>query len=179
MNRIALFRAGIALPLVLAALSGTATATDDEIVATIGEKRVKATVDASTKEVKSARVERKGQSTGDWSKEEADTETLTESLEREVVVLPASFADCNGNGLDDLVEIADGNPDLNLNLVPDSCEYGYGDLNLDGSIDDRDVFIVFGWFAAPFPIFGDLNEDGFVDASDLGIVLARWGSSPF
>ena len=41
------------------------------------------------------------------------------------------------------------------------------------------MFVVLGWFAAPFPIFGDLNEDGRVDAGDMGILLARWGSSPF
>lgn len=152
---------------------------DREITATIGSKRVKAKVNTDTQVVKEAKVERLAESNEDWKEEEPETEVLNSSLESDDAAIPASFADCNENGLDDLVEIANGNPDLNINLVPDSCEYQYGDLNLDGNIDESDVFIVFGWFSAPFPIFGDLNEDGFVDASDLGIVLARWGSSPF
>lgn len=171
----------LALPVCLVALVHTNTATaDDEITATIGDRRVKATIDTGSRTVRAARIERKtSQGPSEWTTAEVETEAVETTLEAESTPPPVSFADCNDNGRDDLLEIEEGSPDLNINLVPDSCEYGYGDLNLDGDVDERDMFVLLGWFAAPFPIFGDLNEDGQVDSGDMGFLLARWGRSPF
>ena len=173
-----LFGASVCLSILSVSAVAMASA-EEKITATIGAERVVATVDASTRAVKSAKVERRATNDGSWSKQTSETAALTDSLESEPPVLPSSFVDCNDNGLDDLVEIADGAADVNVNFVPDACEYGYGDLNLDGEVDGNDMFIVFGWFSAPIPVFGDLNNDGTVDGADMGVLLARWGSSPF
>ena len=167
------------LTLSLSIVSVAPAVSDEKVTATIAGTRIVATLDRESKTIEDATVERKASPTAVWGQEDGETETLNTSLDGEPTILPSSFADCNENGIDDLLEVADGSLDSNLNLVPDSCEYGYGDLNLDGEIDGSDMFVVLGWFAAPFPIFGDLNEDGRVDAGDMGILLARWGSSPF
>lgn len=169
--------AGLALSL---SIVSTAPATSEvKVTATVAGTRVVATLDRETSTIEEATVERKESSAAVWNQEDGETATLTTSLEGEPTILASSFADCNENGIDDLLEIVDGAADRNFNLVPDSCEYGYGDLNLDGEVDGSDMFVVLGWFAAPFPVFGDLNEDGIVDAGDMGILLARWGTSPF
>lgn len=154
---------------------------DQEVVATAGETRVRAVVDDDTGNVANARVETKvDESPGSWTVTEPETEIVEDTIERTTQDDDPVFDDCNGNGLDDLVEILEGEAeDINGNLVPDRCEFDYGDLNLDGVIDGADLFIVLGWFASPFPLFGDLDSDGSVGSADLGVLLVRWGPTPF
>ncbi len=159
-------------------MSGAAQA-DEEVVTTVGETRVRARIDGGTGKVETARIEAKA-TTDAWEVAESDTEIVEEVIEESTDGGGLEFDDCNGNGLDDLLEIGDGSSeDGNGNLVPDRCEYDFGDLNLDGEIDGADIFIVLGWFSSPFPVFGDLNADGIVDSGDMGLLLSRWGNSPF
>lgn len=162
-------------------LLGAAAQADEEIVATVGETRVRALVDHDSGTVETARIEAKVDSGADaWTVAESDTEVVEEVIEASDAGDGLAFDDCNDNGVDDLLEIGDGSSDdANGNLVPDRCEYDFGDLNLDGEIDGADIFIVLGWFASPFPVFGDLNADGIVDSGDMGLLLSRWGTSPF
>lgn len=56
------------------------------------------------------------------------------------VTIIASFADCNENGIDDLIDIADEtSADCNLNTEPDECELEYHDCNANGVPDDCDI----------------------------------------
>ena len=159
-------------------MSGAAQA-DEEVVTTVGETRVRARIDGGTGKVETARIEAKD-TTNAWEVAESDTEIVEEVIEESTDGGELAFDDCNDNGLDDLLEIGDGSSDdANGNLVPDRCEYDFGDLNLDGEIDGSDIFIVLGWFSSPFPVFGDLNADGIVDSGDMGLLLSRWGNSPF
>lgn len=154
---------------------------DEEVVATAGETRVRARVDGATGVVESAVVESRSEaSADDWEVTDVETEVVEDVIESSMPGGEIEFDDCNGNGVDDLLEVADGSADdANGNLVPDRCEYDYGDLNLDGEIDGADLFIVLGWYASPFPVYGDLNFDGVVDSADMGLLLSRWGASPF
>ena len=82
--------------------------------------------------------------------------------------------DCNGNGLCDAEDIANGAPDANGNGVLDSCEI-VGDLNGDGVVGAQDIALLLGaWGSANAN--ADLNHDGIVGAPDLAALLANWGS---
>ena len=160
-------------------LAGTLSLTTlaDEVTRSNGGLRVKAEVSSQDGGVKSARIETVDQSEENWSVSDQDTDTLSEVLAEGDDDF--RFVDCNGNGVNDVLDLTDGADDVNGNGVLDECEFAYGDLNLDGEIDGGDMFIVLGWFASPFPLFGDLNDDGMTNAADMGILLSRWGATPF
>ncbi|MGA0173152.1 MAG: hypothetical protein ACO3NL_05800, partial [Phycisphaerales bacterium] len=87
--------------------------------------------------------------------------------------------DCNGNGVPDECDIADGREgDVNGNGVPDSCEECVADLDGDGFIGAGDLAIVLASWSIDGSCGGcegDLDGDGIVDAGDLASVLAAWG----
>jgi formylglycine-generating enzyme required for sulfatase activity len=104
---------------------------------------------------------------------------------------PDSCEDCNGNGLPDDWELAQGTvPDCNQNGVPDTCDITAGldrDCDANGRLDRCDILL----HAAPDDnqnctpdvceyARGDFGLDGSVDGKDLGYMLASWGSAdPF
>lgn len=153
------------------------TALADEVTRTTGGLRVKAEITSEEDTVRSALIETVDVTDETWTVSGQDTEILSDALADDEADF--RFSDCNGNGINDVLDLTDGAEDENGNGILDQCEYAYGDLNLDGEIDGADMFIVLGWFAAPFPIFGDLNDDGVTNAADMGILLSRWGSTPF
>ena len=48
-------------------------------------------------------------------------------------------SDCDGNGIPDDCDVANGAPDCNNNLLPDACELPTQDCNLNGLLDDCDI----------------------------------------
>ena len=104
---------------------------------------------------------------------------------------PDSCEDCNGNGLPDDWELAQGTvPDCNQNGVPDTCDITAGldrDCDANGRLDRCDIYL----YAAADDnqnctpdvceyARGDFGLDGSVDGKDLGYMLASWGSAdPF
>lgn len=56
---------------------------------------------------------------------------------------PATYPDCNTNGVNDDCDLFDGlSPDCNLNNVPDECDVAFGsspDCNVNGTPDECDV----------------------------------------
>jgi alpha-tubulin suppressor-like RCC1 family protein len=92
----------------------------------------------------------------------------------------ADQTDCDADGFGDICGIALGfADDVDLNQVPDFCQYLYGDLNLDGVIDSSDLGGLLGVFGETgLNIRGDLNQDQVVDSSDMGAMLARYGPVP-
>lgn len=82
--------------------------------------------------------------------------------------------DCNGNGVNDRVDIGSGSSaDANANGVPDDCEI-VGDMNVDGVVDAIDLALLLGrWGLAGW---GDLDDDGAVGSSDLALLLATFGT---
>ena len=83
--------------------------------------------------------------------------------------------DCNENGICDLDDIANGEPDANGNGVPDACDPNTGDLNGDGVVNAQDITVLLAAWGSSNAV-ADLNHDGIVGAPDLTILLASWGS---
>jgi hypothetical protein len=86
--------------------------------------------------------------------------------EQDVYYLRIGDYDCNGNGVGDTEDLANGDSaDCNENGIPDECEIAAGtlpDKNGNGIPDKCEV-----------P--GDIDGDGTVGASDLLILLVSWG----
>ena len=86
--------------------------------------------------------------------------------EQDVYYLRIGDYDCNGNGIGDTEDLANGDSaDCNDNGIPDECEIAAGTLpDKDGNgIPDE------------CEIPGDIDGDGMVGVSDLLLLLAAWG----
>ena len=87
--------------------------------------------------------------------------------EHDVYYLRIGDYDCNGNGIGDTDDLANGDSgDCNDNGIPDECEIAAGTLlDKDGNgIPDECEGV------------GDIDGDGMVGASDLLLLLAAWGA---
>jgi hypothetical protein len=85
--------------------------------------------------------------------------------------------DCDGNGVNDLVDILAGAADLDGNGMLDDCALHPADFNGDGLVDGQDLGILLGQWSQPTSP-ADLDGNGVVDGQDLGILLAGWGAAP-
>ncbi len=89
--------------------------------------------------------------------------------EHDVYYLRIGDYDCNGNGIGDTEDLANGDSaDCNENGIPDECEIAAGtlpDKNGNGIPDECEIL-------------GDIDGDGSVGVSDLLILLASWGPCP-
>ncbi len=81
-------------------------------------------------------------------------------------------ADCDGDGVPNVIQIALGAPDLDGDGVPDACEANPADLDGDGAVGPADLALLLGAWGLPGP--ADLNGDGVVDAADLASLLGAW-----
>ena len=90
-------------------------------------------------------------------------------------IADGTVADCDDNGIPDSCDIALGAADANGNHVPDACEYAEGDLNLDGCVDGADLGIFFTAWSVPGSPVGDFDGNGVIDGRDLGLLLLNWG----
>jgi len=120
-----------------------------------------------------------------WVADEAETcvteEAMLEEapLKGELEMWSFFTVDCNGNGISDATDIANGAMDWDADGTPDSCELDAGDLNLNGIVDGQDLSILLGWWGISNPLYGDLNHDGKVNGVDMGIMLGRFGALVF
>ncbi|MGA1346702.1 MAG: dockerin type I domain-containing protein, partial [Ilumatobacteraceae bacterium] len=87
-------------------------------------------------------------------------------------------ADCNGNGIPDMRDIATGtSADADLDGIPDDCGACRADLDRDGAVDGNDLGILLGAWGTAAPA-ADLDDNGIVNGDDLGILLGAWGACP-
>jgi fibronectin type 3 domain-containing protein len=86
----------------------------------------------------------------------------------ELLVPPAE----NEGAAEDAKQVGDSK-DLSV-----ACQMLAGDVNLDGTVDDRDIADLLAAWADADVIRGDINRDGSVDAHDLSIVLAAVSAPP-
>ena len=100
-----------------------------------------------------------------------------------VYALAVILEDCNGNGVDDSIDIyLRDESDLNANGVPDQCE-NIGcdaDVNQDGVVDGLDLGILLQEWGSTeqndeLSLRADLNQDGEVNGTDVGVFFAAWG----
>ena len=102
-------------------------------------------------------------------------------VELELNYTANTVADCNGNGLLDQCEIAEGlASDKNGNGVIDLCETGdsacTSDLDGDSAVGSTDLAILLDAWSGPKPDpSADLNGNGVIDGADLSLLLQRWG----
>jgi len=103
-----------------------------------------------------------------------DLEMLVEAYEP----VETGSADCNGNGVADVRDIATGtSADQNLDGVPDECIACRADLDRNGAVNGDDLGILLGAWGTANPV-ADLDANGVVDGDDLGIMLGAWGPCP-
>lgn len=98
--------------------------------------------------------------------------------EQDVYYLRLGEYDCNGNGVPDPQDIADGvSSDCNDNGIPDECEFPPpcpADVNGDCVVNTADLLSLLGqWGESGVP--EDINGDGIVNTEDLLALLAAWG----
>ena len=82
-----------------------------------------------------------------------------------------SDADCNGNGINDLIDmfVNQTSSDCNGNGIPDECDISAGtseDMNGNGIPDECELVVI----TCP----GDANGDGVVNIADLNILLGNF-----
>jgi alpha-tubulin suppressor-like RCC1 family protein len=84
--------------------------------------------------------------------------------------------DCNGDGMYDTAQIADGTLlDNNRNGIPDTCEC-FADINDDGTVNGADISVLLGyWGQSGKNVVGDITGDGIVNGADLAQLLGSWG----
>jgi hypothetical protein len=88
--------------------------------------------------------------------------------------------DCDGNGIPDECDIADGAADANGDGVPDCCETNScnacaADLTGDGTVNAADITELLYYWNQPE---GDITGDGTTDAQDIAALLYAWGACP-
>jgi hypothetical protein len=83
--------------------------------------------------------------------------------------------DCNGNGVLDACDIADGtSQDTNGNGIPDECECP-ADLDGDGNVGAFDLAMLLGGWGPCPGCPADMDGDGAVGPFDLALLLGDWG----
>lgn len=82
------------------------------------------------------------------------------------------LADCDGDGIANVVEIFEGAPDADFDGVPDDCVACPADLDHDGAVGASDLAAVLAAWGTPD---ADVDDDGDTGASDLSVILAAWG----
>jgi hypothetical protein len=111
------------------------------------------------------------------------TTECSSSFARVSLQYAGAIPDCNGNGLDDLCEIADGTEtDCDGSGVPDSCE-DLRDCDGDGTPDACQIAAdeqldknCDGVLDACNYAAGDFDLDGVVGGADLAYLLGIWGA---
>jgi hypothetical protein len=82
-------------------------------------------------------------------------------------------ADCDHDGINDLIEIFNGAPDLNGDGIPDNCPAACpADFNHDGMVNAADLATLLNAWGTPA---ADLSGDGNTSAPDLAALLNAWG----
>jgi hypothetical protein len=95
--------------------------------------------------------------------------------EQDLYYLRIGDRDCNGNGLSDTDDIAEGrSDDANGNGIPDECEC-LADVDGNGTVDTADlVELLAAWGPCP-GCPEDIDGNDVVDTADLITLLAGWG----
>jgi hypothetical protein len=101
------------------------------------------------------------------------------SLSGATYLIFGTNADCNGNGVLDLLDIAAGtSDDADADGIPDECACP-ADLDGDGQVGFADLLIVLeAWGSCPAepPCPADIDSDTVVGFGDLLALLTAWGA---
>jgi hypothetical protein len=161
----------------LAAATLASSLTADTVkVAADSDTRIVAEFDSSN-EVQDVQIETRTFD-GAWVLDEIETATAQEVIEEgaDVASLLAT-GDCNGNGIADNVDIANGAEDRDRDGRLDVCERANGDMNLNGVVDVRDLYYWLGIQDSPFAYQGDIDGDGENSGGDIALILLNFGTA--
>jgi len=89
---------------------------------------------------------------------------------------PIVTADCDGDGVPDAQELAEGSTDYDADGVPDECQC-LADLDADQRVAVNDLLIVIAQWGSDSTL-GDINRDGLTNINDLLLVILGWGDCP-
>jgi CxxC motif-containing protein (DUF1111 family) len=84
-------------------------------------------------------------------------------------------ADCNGNGVVDMLDILLGEADANNDGVLDECQTCMGDVNGDNALGVNDLLAIIDAWGACTDCPADINGDGAVNVNDLLYIVGNWG----
>jgi CxxC motif-containing protein (DUF1111 family) len=84
-------------------------------------------------------------------------------------------ADCNSNGVVDMLDILLGEADTDNNGILDVCQTCIGDLDGDNSISVNDLLAVIGAWGICSNCSADIDGDGAVNVTDLLFIVGNWG----
>jgi hypothetical protein len=107
---------------------------------------------------------------------DSDSDGRPDSYDNCPAVYNPTQADCDNDGMGDACVIASGDPDMNQNAIPDSCEC-IADLFVDGQVNGADLGALLAFWGPVNPALSsaDINRDGNVNGADLGYLLNAWG----
>jgi hypothetical protein len=140
-----------------------------------GDTRVVASFDETTSEVEAVEIETRDAS-GGWVLDSYETADAQDVVDGGAESLTGSTGDCDGNGVADWQDIAAGAEDRDRDGQLDACERSRGDVNLNGTVNQFDLFYVLGLWDSPLVSFGDADGDGEVSGGDIALVLLNFGT---
>ena len=112
---------------------------------------------------------------GTWTAIFTDHSYVDAGTVGQLCLVMSTSPDCNGNGLPDAGDIADGtSDDTDGNGIPDECEC-LGDIDGNGSVNVTDLLTVIADWGCSTGCDGDANGDGTVNVTDLLAVISAWG----
>jgi hypothetical protein len=159
----------------LAALPFATSSADDLTVVAGSDTRVTASFDEATAEIESIEIETRDGS-GGWVIDAVETEDAQDVVDAEGANLAGSDTDCDGNGSPDWQDIAGGAEDRDRDGRLDDCERARGDVNLNGLVNQNDLFFVLGLWDSPMVSWGDADQDGEISGGDIAMVLLNFGT---
>ncbi|MBT6282663.1 MAG: hypothetical protein HOJ00_04680, partial [Phycisphaerae bacterium] len=84
-------------------------------------------------------------------------------------------ADCDDNGVADMLDILLGEADSNNDGILDSCQLCVGDLDNNNSVAVSDLLLLINVWGPCTNCDADFNSDGAVDVLDLLYIVGNWG----
>jgi hypothetical protein len=165
----------IVAAITVAALQSTTCLADDLAVVAGQNTRLIASFDEATEEIETIEIETRDAS-GGWVVDTFETADAQEVVEGESSNLTGNTGDCDGNGTPDWQDIANGAEDRDNDGQIDTCERARGDVNLNGVVNQNDLFYVLGLWDSPLVSFGDADQDGEISGGDLALVLLNFGT---
>ena len=92
-----------------------------------------------------------------------------------LLAFDATPADCNANGVVDMLDILLGESDVNNDGVPDICQACVGDLDGDNLVGVSDLLAIIEAWGPCTNCSADIDNDGAVNVNDLLYIVGNWG----
>ena len=85
-------------------------------------------------------------------------------------------ADCNANGVVDMLDILLGEADANNDGVLDECQTCLGDIDGDNMLGVGDILAIIGAWGPCSDCLADIDGDGVVNVTEILFIVGNWGT---